>query len=47
MDRGAWQATAHGIARVGHDLTTNATVNITESKLERKTLNYKRVPFYN
>ena len=47
MDRGAWQATAHGISRVGHNLTTNATVNITESKLERKTLNYKRVPFYN
>ena len=23
MDRGAWQATIHGVARVGHDLTTN------------------------
>ena len=22
MDRGAWQATDHGIARVGHDLVT-------------------------
>ena len=22
MDRGAWQATVHGIARVGHDLMT-------------------------
>ena len=22
MDRGAWQATVHGIARVGHDLVT-------------------------
>ena len=22
MDRGAWQATVHGVARVGHDLTT-------------------------
>ena len=22
MDRGAWQATVHGITRVGHDLTT-------------------------
>ena len=22
MGRGAWQATVHGIARVGHDLTT-------------------------
>ena len=23
MGRGAWQATVHGIARVGHDLETN------------------------
>ena len=23
MDRGAWQATGHQVARVGHDLTTN------------------------
>ena len=22
MDRGAWQATEHGITRVGHDLVT-------------------------
>ena len=22
MDRGAWQATIHGVARVGHDLAT-------------------------
>ena len=22
MDRGAWQPTVHGIARVGHDLAT-------------------------
>ena len=22
MDRGAWKATVHGIARVGHDLAT-------------------------
>ena len=22
MDRGAWRATVHGIARVGHDLVT-------------------------
>ena len=24
MDRGAWQATVHGVAGVGHDLTTKA-----------------------
>ena len=23
MDRGDWQATVHGVARVGHDLVTN------------------------
>ena len=23
MDRGTWQATVHGFARVGHDLATN------------------------
>ena len=22
MDRGAWQATVHGVTRVGHDLVT-------------------------
>ena len=22
MDRGVWQATVHGVARVGHDLAT-------------------------
>ena len=22
MDRGAWRATVHGVARVGHDLVT-------------------------
>ena len=25
MDRGAWQATVHGVARVGHDLATKTT----------------------
>ena len=24
MDRGAWQATVHGVARVGHDLVMKA-----------------------
>jgi len=28
MDRGAWQATVHGIARVGHDLATKPPYNI-------------------
>ena len=25
IDRGAWRATVHGIARVGHDLATETT----------------------
>ena len=25
MERGAWQATVHGVARVGHDLATKTT----------------------
>jgi len=25
MDRGAWQTTVHGVARVGHDLVTKPT----------------------
>ena len=25
MDRGAWRATAHGVARVGHNLATKPT----------------------
>ena len=25
MDRGAWQATVHGVARVGHDLATKSS----------------------
>ena len=24
MDRGAWRATVHGVARVGHDLATKS-----------------------
>ena len=27
MDRGAWQATVHGVARVGHDLETKEREN--------------------
>ena len=28
MDRGAWQATVHGVARVGHDLATKPQLDI-------------------
>ena len=33
MDRGAWQATVHGVVTVGHDLVTKPP-----SKFKRKTI---------
>ena len=27
MDRGVWQATVHGVTRVGHDLATKPPLN--------------------
>ena len=33
MDRGAWRATVHEVARVGPDLVTKPTVNINEFKV--------------
>ena len=32
-DRGAWQATVHGVARVGHDLATKTTKPIRTAHL--------------
>ena len=28
MDRGAWQATVHGVSRVGHNLATKRQQNV-------------------
>ena len=28
MDRGAWRATVHGVARVGHDLVTKPSISL-------------------
>ena len=39
MDRGAWQATAHGVARVRHNLTTKPPPPKRWDKLENKILN--------
>ena len=39
MDRGAWQAMVHGVARVGHDLATKPpppTVSINVYKSPRR-----------
>ena len=33
MDRGAWQATDHGTARVGHDLVTKPPPRINQKSL--------------
>ena len=38
MDRGAWWATVHGIARVGHDLVTR--------ERERERERERRFPHY-
>ena len=35
MDRGAWQATAHGVARVGHDLVTKSPLPLRSRILVR------------
>ena len=32
MDRGAWQATVHGITRVGHDLANKSLLDHRKSK---------------
>ena len=35
MDRGAWQATVHGITRVGHNLVTKPPQKIIKHKAEK------------
>ena len=46
MDRGAWRATIHKVARVGHDLETTSTIELNYSirfpyNLSRMPLAYK------
>ena len=41
MDRGAWQATVHGVVRVGHDLATKPppgfqSIILTDSNIQLK-----------
>ena len=38
MSRGAWQATVHGVARVGHDWATEHTHTHTHTHTHRLTL---------
>jgi len=35
MDRGAWQATVHGVARVGHNLATKTTKTSNKMRIAR------------
>ena len=42
MCRGAWQATVHGVARIGHDLTTEPPplpIQIKKKKTNKQTVN--------
>ena len=39
MDRGAWQATVHGVTRVGHDLVTKPTKPTGDSRRQGKAEN--------
>ena len=32
MDRGAWQATVHGVARVGHDVVSKPPPHTSHTK---------------
>ena len=35
MNRGAWQATVHGVARVGHDLATKPPIGKNKTETEK------------
>ena len=37
MNRGTWQATVHGVARVGHDLVTKPPPPLKAKKIKGKT----------
>ena len=44
MDRGAWQATLHGVARVGHHLATKPPPPLaTRSKIVYMTIQYSHI----
>ena len=42
MDRGAWQATVHGVTRAGHDLTTQPQPPLTLTLLSKFYWLFKR-----
>ena len=42
MDRGAWWAAVHGVARVGHDLVTKPTPSLTLGQSDEQALSLVR-----
>ena len=40
MERRAWQAIAHGVARVGHDLATKPSPYFNSSSIQSNSLNF-------
>ena len=40
MDRGAWQATVHGVARIGHDLATKPPPTTTSEVYADTSINH-------
>ena len=46
MDRGAWRATVHGVARVGHDLVTKPPHYSLSQDIEDSSVCYTAGPGY-
>ena len=44
MDRGAWQATVHGVTRVGHDLVTKPPPPEKEASRKKQNQGMKQIP---
>ena len=44
MDRGVWQATVHGVTRVGHDLVTKPPPPENEASRKKQNQGMKQIP---
>ena len=44
MDRGVWQATVHGVTRVGHDLVTKPSPPENEASRKKQNQGMKQIP---
>ena len=45
-DRGAWQVTVHGVARMGHNLVTKPPPNMSSTTLKIFHIDYTLCPFF-